>query len=101
MRLRVGDVVEVAHVARPVVVDEVSPHGQGFRANDGLWYAVAEVRAVLPPAASPFPVVEQDPAEIAAEFEEWWLAGEAERSADRLRYGDVDSTATETGRTDL
>lgn len=98
--LRPGDVVEVAHLAGPVVVDEVSPHGQGFRASDGLWYAAAEVRAVLPPA-SPFPVVEQDPADIAAEFEEWWQAGEAERSADRLLYGDVDSTAIETGRTDL
>lgn len=51
--------------------------------------------------APPFPLVHVDPAEIAAEVEEWWLAGEAERSADRLRYGDVDSTATETGRTDL
>ena len=48
--------------------------------------------------ADPFPTVQPDPAEIQADVDAWWVAGEAERSADRLLYGVVDSTAVETGR---
>ena len=52
-------------------------------------------------STDPFPIVEVSDEEIAAEFEDYWAAGEPERSADRLVYGDVDSTAVETGRTEL
>lgn len=55
----------------------------------------------MKPGDEPFPLVEVDPADIEADVAAWWAAGEAERSADRLLYGDVDSTAIETGRTDL
>lgn len=51
--------------------------------------------------ASPFPVVPVLADEVADDVAAWWAAGEAERSADRLKYGDVDSTAVETGRTEL
>lgn len=52
-------------------------------------------------APNPFPIIEVTQAEIDAEIEDWWAAGEAERSADRLVYGDVDSTCVETGRAEL
>ena len=52
-------------------------------------------------ADSPFPIVPVLADEVADDVAAWWAAGEAERSADRLGYGIVDSTAVESGRTEL